>query len=292
MIFTEPVPFQEALDHEQVKRLLPNLVKSRQLALLPVEVRRRARFSAGVADLRILGRLDRLLAALVSPDTVIDEATGERRAARPGEYVNQATFRRDMTQILKEVRYSPRPEDRGTIKDLLSTIRQDLISDTNLRMADGYGNHIQGQDEDILDQWPAQEFFRAETRNEKRPWPSTWDDKRMELGAASTALPSAIAMIALKNDPIWRAINYFGLPYAPFHFNSGMDVRDIDRDTAISLKLIDRDTRIAPATLPLNDDLSAAVTDDMPPSLIQAVLDAFGGDVELRDGRLVMQEAA
>lgn len=34
-------------------------------------------------------------------------------------------------------------------------------------------------------------------------------------------------MIALKTDPIWPAINAFGLPCPPFNLDSAFDVRDI-----------------------------------------------------------------
>ena len=66
-------------------------------------------------------------------------------------------------------------------------------------------------------------------------------------------------MIALKSDPIWYDISAFGQPYAPFDFNSGMDLRDVDRDEAVDLGLISEDDTEEPEDRGLNDGLQASL---------------------------------
>ena len=89
----------------------------------------------------------------------------------------------------------------------------------------------------ILDQWPAQEFFRAYPRAVHRDWISRWTKAGGHLYNGK--------MIALKDDPIWYALSDFQLPFPPVAPDSGMDVRDIDRGTAMKLGLIDRDRQVS-----------------------------------------------
>jgi hypothetical protein len=102
----------------------------------------------------------------------------------------------------------------------------------------------------VLDQWPAQELIRVIDSRVKRDWPARWAEAGGEFFGPR--------MVALKNDPIWTRLSRFGLPYPPFDFNSGMDVRDVDRDEAMALGLIDRDTQIAPQSRDFNTDLQAS----------------------------------
>jgi len=234
MIFTEPVPFDEALNSRAVKELLPTAASSMELSAIAPELRERAFFSARVKNAELLQELD----------NGIDELLQGR--------VDVASIRTRLKEYEASIGLLPTAADapEGPLSDITSTARLDLILDTNVRMAQGYGQWKQGQSAGVLDQWPAQELFRAEARNEEREWTGRW------LGAGGT-LHGGGRMIALKNDPVWTEISTFGLPYPPFDFNSGMDVRDVDRDEAIELGLIDRDTQIAPKDRPFNDGLEA-----------------------------------
>ena len=168
------------------------------------------------------------------------------------------------------------PEGGGeSLTNLRSDRRLNLIIDTNVRMAQGYGEWKQGQDPAILDQWPAQELYRAMARKVPRDWIARWREAGGQFFGGR--------MIALKNSSVWTRISRFGLPYAPFDFQSGMETRDVDRDAAVEIGLIDRDTRIAPDDRGFNDDLkfTPEVRDR---ALRQALLESdpelfFDGDV-------------
>jgi hypothetical protein len=280
MIFSKPVPFEEALQAQQVKSILPTTASSTELMKLAPEIRERARFSARVVNKQFLERIDDVTTRLTSPETVIDRATGIRRAAKPGEYMDPATARLELKKTLDEIGYQPDPAKRGTLQDLSSDARLDLIIRTNTEMAQGYGDWKQGQDPAILDMWPAQELVRVETRQEKRDWLRRW------LNAGGKLYNGR--MMALKNDPIWTAISAFGQPYPPFDFNSGMGVRDIERDEAVSLGLIDRDTQIAPHERPFNAELSVSPK-ERGDRLFEALAETVSDMATVIDGVLQMR---
>ena len=232
MPFSAPLPFAEALDARAVKQLLPTDLRTSLLATIPAELRERAMFSAGVTNTEFLQRASDGIDALVAGTT------------------DRATQRAELKALLASLNYQPVPGEEGTLTDLGSDRRLNLILDQNLQQAQGYGRWAQGQDESVLDEWPAQELVRVIDSKQKRDWAARWSE------AGGTFFNGR--MIALKNDLIWTAISAFGTPYPPFDFNSGMDVEDIDRDTAIAAGLIDRDTQITPQSRDFNTDLQAS----------------------------------
>ena len=68
----------------------------------------------------------------------------------------------------------PSEGEEGSITDLRSERRANLMLQMNVQMAQGYGRWRQGQDQAILDHWPAQELYRQEPRKEHRDWPTIW----------------------------------------------------------------------------------------------------------------------
>lgn len=231
MIFPEPLPFRDAIESRAVRQILPTDFRTRLLNDIPAELRERAMFSAGVTNAEFLQRTSD------SVDMLLDGKT------------DRATQRAELKKLLQRLDYKPAEGEEGTLTDLSSDRRLNLILDTNLQMAQGYGRWKQGQDAAILDQWPAQELIRVIDSEVPRNWAQRWAD------AGGTFYGGR--MIARKNDPIWQKISRFGLPYAPFDFNSGMDVEDIDRDEAIELGVIDRDTAIVAQSRDFNTDLQA-----------------------------------
>jgi|GEM_PF-3377016 len=100
-------------------------------------------------------------------------------------------------------------------------------------------------------------------------------------------------MIARKDSPIWSELgssanfdDALDVEYPPFAFNSGMWVRDIDRDEALALGLIEADTVIEPKPPPdFNASVQASIADlDHD---IRAILKAGLGDIVEFDGDTV-----
>lgn len=282
MIFTAPIPFKEALDSLRAKSLLPTTGLTADLEKLPAEIRERARFSAGVYHGEILSKYDQLVEMMVAPE----------QNQSPGAGISDARFREEMRVLLRSIGYEPDPDKRGGMQDLSSRRRLDLMRDMAVAQARNYGYFEQGQDEVILDNWPAQELFRAEDRMVERDWISRWENARGRLGDSTSALDARIAMVALKNDPIWTAISRFGLPYPPFDFNSGMDVRDITRQEAEELGVIAPNAPAPdPEHRPFTADLELSA-DELQRGLLDELLDSMDGIVELVNGILRFKEAA
>ncbi len=111
----------------------------------------------------------------------------------------------------------------------------------------------------MLDEFPAQELFRAEGRKIPRDWMQRW---RLAGGQTGDAIGTGWTitaderLIALKNHPIWALLGSSKLfqdgldqPWPPFAFNSGMWVRDVDRDTAESIGLIQPGQTVRPMSI-------------------------------------------
>ncbi len=105
-------------------------------------------------------------------------------------------------------------------------------------------------------------------------------------------------MVARKDSPIWQALgdgaggfdDTLGTPYPPFAFGSGMGVEDVDRDTAMSLGLIDRDSQVTPQDRGFNAALQSSPSVRQS-DLREALLSDLGDEYEF-DGNVLRQRAA
>ena len=273
-MFTNPIPFKEAIAALDQRVLLPTTGNSAQLAALPAALRDEAMFSSKVSDARILQAAKDRIAAIVQP---------EGRA--PGQSMNTATAREQIRDLLKSLGYAPEQGKEGSIEDLTSRSRLDLIIDTNVAMARGRGQWTATQDADVLDEWPCQELYRAEDREHERNWAQRWRAAGGKLyGVSSEPDFNFRRAIARKNDPIWYRISRFGKPWPPFDFNSGMDVEDVDREEAIALGVISERESVDPKHAPaLNLSAPLAHLADF---LVHEVTQALGSRSSIKDGLL------
>lgn len=268
MSYSKPQPYKQALDASQMKTLMPTGLSSAQLAKIPAAVLERGRFSARVRSAEHLSIID---------DGVNDLVAGK---------IDVATARLRIKQYLAKVGYQPDPEDAGGLKDFSSDERIDLQLLTNTQQAQGYGWWKQGQDPDLLDAFPAQEFLRVESRVKPREdWPERWNAARAATSTEGATHASTGVMAALKNHLIWTELSRFKTPYEPFDYNSGMGVEDLDRDRSIELGLIDRDTQIFPQDRPFNADLKA--TPEIRNERLKGLLEATGVGRYDKDGVFV-----
>lgn len=139
------VPFADALASLRRRQILPTSMSTAEIEGLPQWVRDSSFFSARVAQAEILdglqSRIDQLLGG------------GERG---PGMSMDPALFRVQMRDLLDSVSYQPTdPRDAGTIKDLRSEARLNVIVRTQEEMATGHGQYLQSIDPDTIDLWPA-----------------------------------------------------------------------------------------------------------------------------------------
>jgi hypothetical protein len=279
--FSRPLPFAAAVESRDVRSILPTTLSSADIRdALVQDFIDRATFSARVTNARFLDEIDEVTRLAIAGQ--IDPATAELR----------------LLNILHDIGYEPTREDAGTIRDLSSHERLQLIIRTNAQMAQGYGQWIQGQTPGGLDAFPAQELFRLQRRRVERGstkstigWPQRWTDAGGTIYQDVDRNGQPIGrMIARKDDQVWIRLgtmwnDSLGNPYPPFAFNSGMWVKGVSRKEAMRLGIIDRDTQISPQSKGFNDDLRfpAQVRSE---ALLQALLESLGPDYDILDGVL------
>ena len=270
MKYSEPMPYKTAMRLAGSKTLLPTGLGTADLQRLAPSVRERALFSAKVRTAEHLSVLDDGISALVSGQSDV------------------ATQRLALKQYLAQIGYRPAEGEAGGLKDFSSDARINLQLLTNVQQAQGYGWWKQGQDVDLLDAFPAQEFVRVKSRRVPRTnWHERWDAARAATISEGATASGSGRMVALKNHPIWAKLSRFGTPYGPFDFGSGMGVEDVSRREAMALRLIDRDTQISPQDRPFNQGLQAspAVRSETLRGLLeQSGVGTFEGDVFVAKG--------
>jgi len=194
------------------KALVGSNLDSSQWNQIQAGFRNRAFFSSRVAQVNILAAMR---------DKVREYSEGETDISK---------IRMKIREDLQTLKYDPQG-DRGTIHDLFSQARLDVIIKTNVAQARGYMQFAEGMSPGAFAAFPAQEFTRiAHRRNQRQDWPQRW--------AKAGGKTYGGRMIALKDDPVWERLSVFGNPFPPFDWGSGMGVLDVDRKTAIQLGLV------------------------------------------------------
>ena len=256
MTFDEPTDLSEAVKILAAKNLLPTNLDTAGLRALDAELRAQSLFSAKTANEYLLGLYKDRIAGILHPVAGDGEASTQFSPA----YVRQA-----IKELLVETGYQSAPDDAGTIRDLSSDARINLIVKTNTELAQGQGMWMKNQQAAILDEFPGQELFRAESREKPRQWLERW-----RLAGAQTGDPIGTGwtiagdrMIALKNHDIWNWIGSSDLfpdaldvIWPPFAFNSGMWVRDVSRGEMEEIGLMRRGDD-APEPMNIEDALKA-----------------------------------
>ena len=241
------------------KALVGSNLDSSQWNQIQAGFRNRAFFSSRVAQVNILAAMR---------DKVREYSEGETDISK---------IRMKIREDLQTLKYDPQG-DRGTIHDLFSQARLDVIIKTNIAQARGYMQFAEGMSPGAFAAFPAQEFTRiAHRRNQRQDWPQRW--------AKAGGKTYGGRMIALKDDPVWERLSVFGNPFPPFDWGSGMGVLDVDRKTAIQLGLVsDEELRGKTAALrekPLPDfnrDMQATVPNLRSDSLCGKILKREFGD--------------
>lgn len=260
-----PIPFSEAVTNLQKKGLLPTNLSSAQLKQVDAALRRQSVFSARTTIEGYLGEIKKTVASIVNP---IQEARENGGTATSG--FNPATARVQLREALKKYGYAPNEGEEGTLKDLSSDARINLVIKTNTELAQGAGSFIQqNADPDVVAEYPALELIRYEDRETMRDWETRWQAAATESGDTDAArvLADSGRMVALKASPIWDSLgngaggydDTLGNPFPPFAFNSGMWTDEVSRADAMELGLITENQEAQPAPLDLSE-LFAEVT--------------------------------
>jgi hypothetical protein len=239
MQFVKPMPFVEAVDKLGLRSPIGSTLSSSEWRDVPVALRERAFFSSRVESVRFLQR---------GRDSLADFLQGARETLPTGEIAlktgSRQEFVKQLQQFALEEGMGPLdPKDAGTIKDITSQRRLELIFDTQTRQAQDFGYWKQGQDADVLNEFPAQRFIRVQDVETPRDWHVQFEDQ-----------------VRLKSDvEFWSTINRdFGVPWGPWGWGCGHDVEDVDRDEAERLGLIRPGEKPASAEPKFNERLESS----------------------------------
>lgn len=181
-------------------------------------LRDRAFFSSQVTEAKILHAMRQNVAELVSG------------GKSPSE------VRRDLRAYLGSIGYDA-GENRGTIKDLTTKARLDVMMKTNADQAKGYASHLRATTTGAILAFPAYELVRVQQRKLPRNWDARWMNAAKAVGFDGVSRDLS-RKIALKTSPIWAQLSRFGNPFPPFDFNSGMGVRDVPKSVCREIGLL------------------------------------------------------
>lgn len=198
---------EHALRKVRAARRLRNELSSEELGQIRKGILQRSVFSAKVTKAKFLDGIKDVTEKVLRKE------------------INPLDAREALKEIATRGGYRAPKGLKGTIQDLTSNQRLDLIVRTNRDMARGFGRFVDAQKS--LDKFPWWELYRAEPRAEPRNWSLRW-------GAAGGGRRGG-KMVAQINDPIWSRISAFSLPYPPFDYNSGMSIRRVSVESGAKL---------------------------------------------------------
>jgi hypothetical protein len=252
---------EQAVAKLEAKAPVASKLRTAEWSRVPLALRERAQFSAGVENARFLQTVQDQLRKAISL----------RKEQAPGgeAFVDRSSFIGE----LRKMAFGEGISDlTGGLTDLASRARLGLIFDMQTEQAAEYSRWKWDQDPDILDAFPAQELIRVESRRVPRDWRTRWQEAGGRLVDGR--------MVALKSDPIWMGISAFGTPWPPFDFASGMGLQDVSRADAEALGLIKTEQAQTPQQADFNQRLEASAK-DLSPALVQALQRAFGNQIRV-----------
>lgn len=263
MTLADLQPFAEALKLHQGKSVLPTLLNSAEIKQqLDAATRRQSFFSSQTMFENYLDQLKGDVESLINPTTEqrADRITPENPQGNVTTGLDPATARLRAKELLQRIGYAPAVGEAGTLKDLSSDRRINLVLKTNTELAQGAGAMIQGSDPAVLEAFPCWELYRLEDRKTHRDWSGRWRIAASVSGDVDAArvLDQSGRMVARKDSPIWDALgsgwdDSLDNPFPPFAFNSGMWTKNVSYADAEALGLVNLQTVVSS---PLPDDLA------------------------------------
>lgn len=201
----------------------------------------------GTADLRELETALKERAVFSARTTHADYLQALRKAINQlidgGYGGTQAELRAALKQMLAQLGYDPvtgfpgdeelgiPPAEPGSLRDLSSDRRINLILDTQTQLLAGKGQQQRGLEPAALDLFPCYELVRGGMVRVPREWLKRWSvaADNIDWQGVSREAYGNLRMVALKTSGIWAAIGSTALfddaldvDHPPFAFNSMM----------------------------------------------------------------------
>ena len=297
MKFEDPIDFNAALEELRSRDIVPTALSSAEIRdQWSADLKQRSIFSARTVKAEILQNYEEVLEDIIN---------GKINLAKGRELMEQAFdslgYDSERGHFATEEESDIPPAERGSLRDLASESRINLVLETNLASIANFGYYTQAMEPDALYSWPCFELVRVAWRRVPRgmrlakgamvpdpgkDWPSRWE-------ACGGQFYGDGRMIARKDDPIWAMLGDPSLfddglaqPFPPFAFNSGYGTRQVSRHEAIDLGVIREKDRVQPVGWPMNKDVSASA-EDFEPEILDAVIQ--GLKAEVVDRRIILK---
>ncbi|MDP3850101.1 MAG: hypothetical protein Q8Q59_06345 [Luteolibacter sp.] len=238
-----PLPKLDAALMSELRAAMPTSMSTAELRELGADVLARSVFTARGTNAIFASMLKQVVDQLVAGDI----SEGQARTA--------------LWETLQAIGYTPEggfpdappgevpPAVKGTLQDLSSFRRLNLIIKTQLALMQGAGQQMRGMRAEYLAEYPAWELIRVGEVEVARDWPSRWaiaggSPVPDEQKYAYKVLNEPTGMIALKGDPVWGELGSYenfqdalGVDHPPFYFNSEMGWREVSMERALALGL-------------------------------------------------------
>ena len=255
----------QAIDNFARRKTVASAWNTADWAQAPAEIVSRSFFSAGVES-------GRFLAEARSGITAALDVSRDQYGRLP----DREKFVADLRGVALRLGLGT-PDKPNDLKNLAGARRLGIIWDMNVNSANGRARRSAGLSQGALFAAPAQELVRGRNARVPRDWTARWQEAGAQVdweGALRTRF------VALKTSPIWLELSRFGTPWAPFDFGSGMILRNISRDKAVSLGLLQEDEILEPDPDPAYNDGLAATMQGVPDDVAEAVQNLMPDRVE------------
>jgi hypothetical protein len=209
--------------------ILPTWMGSAELDALELAIKERAVFSARTTNAVYLEALHEKIGRLLTN----------------GYDGDQAKLRLELKQLLAELAYNPEtgfPGDAalgipaaraGSLQDLSSDKRINLILDTQLELMAGKGQEQRGLSKEALDLFPAWELVRIKEARVPRDWFTRF---KQAGGRVLEDADGRKRLVAHKLDEVWSVLgdralfkDALDVSHPPFAFGSGMAWQAIEQ---------------------------------------------------------------
>lgn len=229
LLLSPDTPIRDAFELMQRKGLLPSALSSReQRAQFVRALRESSVFSARTSSAHYLQTLREVLAGLGQGEVGFAESRLILREALDAlGYTAEGGFPEDEEGTVP-------PAVEGSLQDLRSTRRLNLMLETNAGLMSGAGQQTRGMEKAALRSFPAWELVRVYPRREPRDW------KRRFVEAGGKLYDGR--MMAPKGDIVWDELgssenfdDALDVDYPPFAYGSGKRWRGVPRAEAEEL---------------------------------------------------------
>lgn len=253
-----------AADYILRKALVAADIPSREWSAVQAGLRNRAFFMSRVTSERILH----------------EARQGVRDRLEKGKSASEV--RRDLRGAISLPDRPEDPAERGTIRDIYTKRRLDVMIEQNARQAKGYADHLRATTGGALLAFPGYALVRERQSREPRDWDARWRKAAEAVGWRGVNRKTA-EKVALKTSPIWVKLSAFGNPFPPFDWGSGMGLDDVERERCAALGLVGGGiAEQRPPRLDLNGHLEMAVSFRDDSAEAGRLRELFGDQVEFR----------